>query len=306
MCGITQLRIIREQYSLINKGDLMEKIAIMTDTGSAITPQEAKDAGLYLLPLQIGEAGKSYLDQVDLSTQDVYTMLKAGKMPTTSMPVYITIEETLQKIKDSGYDSVIVVPLTAGLSSTSDTITSIAQELDIPMTTIDCFATCHIQKHIVYQVKTLVDQGKSREEIKSIMAPIIKDAYTVIVPFNLQHLKRGGRLTPLAASLAGLLKIVPLLHIGELTNGKIDMLDKVRTKTRALKMQIEKAIAQPVDQNESFYILNSDAREDAEILKQGLIEKGISESFIKIVDINPVIACHTGLQCVVIQRVKNL
>lgn len=63
----------------------MERIAVVTDTGSNLSFEEAKELGIYLLPLQITIDDTTYQDTLEISTQDIYKELAQGKMPKTSM-----------------------------------------------------------------------------------------------------------------------------------------------------------------------------------------------------------------------------
>lgn len=66
----------------------MEKIAVVTDTGSNLSFEQAKELGIYLLPLQITIDETTYQDTLEISTQDIYKELAKGKMPKTSMATY--------------------------------------------------------------------------------------------------------------------------------------------------------------------------------------------------------------------------
>lgn len=85
----------------------------------------------------------------------------------------------------------------------------------------------------------------------------------MILVKDLQHLKRGGRLTPMAAALAGLLKIYPILHLSKNTEGRIDVLNKVRTEKRADTYAIDKVIDDIDIEHTNIYIIHSDFLEGA-------------------------------------------
>lgn len=87
---------------------------------------------------------------------------------------------------------------------------------------------------------------------------------------DLDHMKRGGRLTPMAAALGGLLKIKPILHIGKSTNGKVDVLDKVRTMTRAQDRVIKHLKELNVDSDYTFIVAHVDALDAAKNMHKRL------------------------------------
>jgi DegV family protein with EDD domain len=283
----------------------MLKTAVLTDSGSGLSPQEAKDKGIYLIPLLVLIDGKSYNDGQDISTLDVYQALSDKKYPKTSTPLYMNIEDLIRQIKADGFDLIITTPLSAGLSSTHQSIRLAAQEVGIDIEFVDVFSTCMIQKHISILAQTLVNEGKSKTEIVQILNQVIKGANTLILPNDLDHLKVGGRLTPLAASLAEMFKIRPILQLNASTKGKIDVYAKVRTERKALEEAIDTLHSSFKGKTCSIYIIHSHAAPRTEVTKAMLIEKGYEPSRIFINDIAAVIASHTGLDCLGIQFIES-
>ena len=107
------------------------KTAILTDSGSAMTIQQAQEHGIFLLPLQVIDEEHSYQDGVDISTEELYEALRKQHTPKTSMPVGSVIEATLRTIKEQGYEEIVSVPLSSGLSSTFNPIQVMAREIGI-------------------------------------------------------------------------------------------------------------------------------------------------------------------------------
>lgn len=250
----------------------MEKIAVVTDTGSNLSFAQAKELGIYLLPLQITIDETTYQDTLEISTQDIYNELANGKMPKTSMAAYQKIYDLFEELKKD-YDTIFAVPLTNGLSTNASTMQSIARELEMNVHVIDMYSTCEIEKHVAIWIKKLVDEHKSSEEILKIIQPTIDESNSLILVKNLQHLKRGGRLTPMAATLAGLLKIYPVLHINKSTEGRIDVLNKVRTEKRADAYAIDIVMDNIDIQHTHIYIIHSNFLEGANHFKNVLSKK---------------------------------
>lgn len=282
----------------------MERIAVVTDTGSNLSFAQAKELGIYLLPLQITIDETTYQDTLEISTQDIYNELANGKMPKTSMAAYQKIYNLFEELKKD-YDTIFAVPLTNGLSTNASTMQSIARKLEMNVHVIDMYATCALEKHVAIWIKRLVDEHKSSEEILKIIQPAIDESNSLILVKNLQHLKRGGRLTPMAAALAGLLKIYPVLHINKSTEGRIDVLNKVRTEKRADAYAIDKIMDDIDIQHTHIYIIHSNFLEGADHFKKCFIEKGVAEQNIHIDYISSVIAVHTGLGCIAIQYIRE-
>lgn len=284
----------------------MSKIAVLTDSGSGLSQEEAKNKGIYLIPLVVLIDGKSYNDGLDISTLDVYQALSDKKYPKTSTPLYMSIENLLRTIKQDGFDSVIAIPLSAGLSSTYQSIRLAGDEVELDVQFVDVYSTCMIQKHVSLLAQSLIDRNESKEAIIEILNKAIQSANTLILPNDLDHLRVGGRLTPLAASLAEMFKIRPILQLNMTTKGKIDVFSKVRTEKRALEEAIETLHNTYSGKSCTIYIIHSHAAPRTQVTKALLIEKGYDPSRIFITDIAAVIASHTGLDCLGIQFIENV
>ena len=87
------------------------KIAVITDSGSGLTKQQANELGIYYLPLQIIVNDKMYLDGENITVEEIYEFLRNGEMPTTSMPPMGIMEEVFHEIKKQGYEAAIAIPL---------------------------------------------------------------------------------------------------------------------------------------------------------------------------------------------------
>lgn len=280
------------------------KTAILTDSGSAMTIEQAKKYGLFLLPLQVIDEERTYQDGVDISTKELYEALRRQHTPKTSMPLGSVIESTLRSIKEQGYDEIVSVPLSSGLSSTFNTIQIMAREIGIPVIHIEDYTTCDLQGHEALLAKKYADEGKTGGEIRELLHSVIKTSGTVILPNDIQHLKRGGRLTPLAAAAASLLKIKPVLIIDPSTNGKIDVFDKVRTEKKAAALAVDTVSEKLAGKEGYVYVIHSDCLEKAEEIREQLLERN-SRLEIKINTISAVIAAHTGLDCIAIQYIEK-
>lgn len=283
----------------------MEKTAVLTDSGTGLTQKEAQEAGLFFLPLQVLHEDRQYLDGVSIQLHEVYDLLKQQAKLTTSMPPIGLVEETLTQIKEAGYDSIICIPITSGLSSSMALIQATAEEIGIKVHLIDCYSTCYLQRYLAMCAKQLADQGIAAEEIVKRLNDSIASSNTLIIPDDLQHLKRGGRLTPVAAALGGLLKIKPLLQLNQSCQGKIDVYDKVRTMSKAQEKAINTFVNEHVDGDYICSCLHTDALEAGTALKEKL-QAALPNTEIYFGYIGAVISVHTGIGCLGIQYMKKV
>lgn len=281
------------------------KIAIVTDSGSGLTKEEALHKGIFYLPLQIIIQDKMFLDGENINVEEIYEYLRNGEMPTTSMPPMGLMENLFQALKRDGYDEVIAIPLTSGLSSTSSVMQAVAKECNMKLHCIETFTTCHVQRYISECAVHLVELGLSVDEIVRRLNASVAHSETLIIPDDLQHLKRGGRLTPLAAALGGLLKIKPILRLDGLSLGKIDVFDKVRTMSKAQQKAVSTFKEKELDASYTLTVLHSGSPMEGEKLK-GLMEATFPGIDLYFGLIGAVISAHTGLGCLGIQYIKKV
>lgn len=283
----------------------MNKIAVLTDSGSGISIEEGKELGIFVLPLQVIIDNEAFDDGISMSNAQLIQELRNKKVPKTSTPTFASILSMFEQIKKEGYTQIIGVPLSRSLSSTYDYFTQAAKEAEIEIIMIEIYTTMFLQAHIAKEIKKLIDIGYSASHIQKRLEFIIQEAYSMILPSDLMYLKAGGRLTPTAASLAALLKIRPILHLGYPTFGKVDVFDKVRTDKKAMDVAIKALKKHFKNQDVFVYVGHTDNYPKALETKALLIDQGFNEEDIIINDIVAVIASHTGLNCIGIQMIHK-
>lgn len=282
----------------------MSKIAVLTDSGSGLNLKDAHKLGIYLVPLMVHLDDRSYQDGVEIQVEDILQALRDKKVPKTSTPLFKHIEDVMLKIKEDGYEEIIAIPLSSGLSSTFQSIRLSAIEQEIKCHIIEAHSTCMLQTHLVNVAQSMIEKRFSTEDIVSRLQSIADQADTLILPNDLDYLKQGGRLTPLAASLANMFKIKPVLQLNRSSQGRIDVLAKVRTERKALEYVVE-ALSNKLNDNVHVYLIHSDALTRILEAKALLLSRGVKEEQVSIHQIAPVISSHTGLDCIGIQVVEK-
>ncbi len=276
------------------------KVAFVTDTGSGLSPEQWKKEGIYCVPLQIECDGISYDEMETISYAQFIENLHQKKIMRTSLPKLGHIEDCFQEIKDAGYDTVFCVPICKGLSGALDAMEMIAKQLDLAFVGIDCYVTAVVEQTCIRLAKKMIDEGKSIDAVKAALNQIIASADTILIFEDLQHMRRGGRLTPTAALLGGLLRIKPVLHIDQSTQGRVDVLDKPRTLSRAQASVIKRLKEMQVNKDYTFILAHVDALENAKAFKMKL-EESIEGCKVQIIDLVSAVGVHTGLGCLALQ-----
>lgn len=212
------------------------KVAIMTDSNSGITQKEAKELGIFVLPMPFTIDGQEFEEDINLSQEEFYDKLMNGAEVFTSQPAAGEVTNFFNNIlKD--YEQIVHIPMSSGLSGSCQTAMMLAEEEEYKnkVYVVDSQRISVTQKYDVLDALELAKQGKDAKEIHDILMENKLNATIYITVNTLEYLKKGGRITPAAAALGGLLKIKPILTIqGE----KLDSFQKTRTMAKANKIMI--------------------------------------------------------------------
>ena len=206
------------------------KVAIMTDSNSGITQKEAKELGIKVVPMPFTIDGKEYFEDINLTQEQFYEKLLSGSDVSTSQPSEYYVNEIWDELLKE-YDQVVYIPMSSGLSKSCATLSLSAEkeEYKDKVFVVDNQRISVTQKQSVKDAMELADKGYSGKEIKDILLEVKMDSDIYITLDTLKYLKKGGRITPAAAALGGLLKIKPVLLI------KGEKLDKYRMRNRTME-----------------------------------------------------------------------
>ncbi len=212
----------------------MSKIAIVSDSNSGITPAQAKEAGVSVLPMPFFINGDTFFEEIDLNQEQFYERLKEGCDISTSMPSVGSVTDLWDELLKE-YDEIVHIPMSSGLSSSCETACVLAQEYEGKVQVVNNQRISVTQRQSVLDAKALADKGFSAKEIKDILEREKMESSIYIMVDTLSYLKKGGRITPAAAALGTLLKLKPVLQIqGE----KLDAFAKARTVKQAKSIMI--------------------------------------------------------------------
>ena len=207
----------------------MSKIAVVTDSNSGITQEEAKKLGISVLPMPFNINDETYFEDIDLTQEQFYEKLTEGAEICTSQPSIEAVTSLWDELLKE-YDEIVHIPMSSGLSGSCQTAMMLAQDYDGKVFVVNNQRISVTQCQSTLDAMALADKGKSGEEIKKLLEDTKFDSSIYITLDTLKYLKKGGRITPAAAALGTLLKIKPLLQIqGE----KLDAFSKARTMKQA-------------------------------------------------------------------------
>lgn len=214
----------------------MAKIAIVTDSNSGITQAEGKALGVYVLPMPFDIDGQQYFEDINLTQEQFYEKLTGDANVATSQPspdAVMTLWDDL--LKNQGYDEVVHIPMSSGLSSSCSTAMMLAQDYDGKVQVVNNQRISVTQKLSVTDALKMAEAGLSAADIKRILEEQKFNSSIYIMVDTLKYLKKGGRITPAAAALGTLLRLKPVLQIqGE----KLDAFAKARTVKQAKSIML--------------------------------------------------------------------
>lgn len=281
------------------------KVAVVTDSGSNIYHQNIKMDGLYALPLQIIDGNEVYLEGETISIGDTYDLIAQGKLLKTSLPPIGRIEELFDQLKEEGVELIFGVMISSGLSSTLSAMHTAAERFEIAFDYVDCYATASNQLHLAISARKLFDIDTPVEEVKRLLEISVEDSVTFVIPDDLQHLARGGRITPMAAKLGGFLNIKPILKVAKDTGGKNDAYEKVRTMRKAYDVVIKYFKEHQVDENCLICIAHVQNKERGQQLFD-LMQENFPTTEMFLTDLISTVGVHTGLNCVALQYIRKV
>ena len=275
----------------------MEKYLIVTDTTSAMNKEIAAAHGIELISLSVIVDGQEYKDQVDISTEQLYDYLKDGKTPSTSQPNTGYLIEKMEAWQKENYEAIIVVTCSADLSGTNNGF-HLAKDT-VGLDNVYIYDSRQVGAPIMdmaIRSKQLADEGKDVDEIFKVLEEKTKHSFSFLYPDNFDQLSRSGRLSPMAARMASMLKIKALLCLDE--QGKsVDKYSMSRTEVKVLKAITDKFHELGVNAKKyKIYISHADNivfAKKAKILLQTTFH-GIE---VEINNLPAVLTCHGGLAC---------
>lgn len=284
----------------------MNRIAILADSGCQLEIGKYEDQDIFIVPLCITLKGKTYADQRDITSLEVFEIMDKEKIAVqTSQPIPGDIIEVLEKIKEAGYDEVIGLPIGTGLSSTLNAMRMAAEMVDIPITLIDTKGTAGNHKYLALCASMLIKAGKKLEEIKAILEDLVEHSGTIITTPNMTQLKRGGRVTPAVALIANMLKIVPVMELNRELGGKIDTLATVRTFTRAKQTMVNRMVELGVNAKEYHITIEHVLDPNAAKELQMMIQDKIGDIEMEVRELPAVVGAHMGVGGLGVQYIKK-
>lgn len=268
----------------------MRKIAWITDSTCGLLEEYIKKHHIYVIPLNVILDGKSYKEDIDLTKEEFYEKLKEGTDAKTSQPVYGEFINLYEKLKNE-YDCGIAIHASSALTGTYNSSINASKQTGFPVEVIDSKMGAYALGKMIRNGIEMEQQGKSYDEIISILQTYPDQTEMYLLPSSLEQLKRSGRVSTPQAMLASLLNINLLLRF---QNGKVVVEEKIRNKRRA-KRRLFKIIEDAVQKHQlkEMCVMHAGVKDMAQHWKEEL-EKLHQQLKVKTETLVPVAGVHTG------------
>jgi len=285
----------------------MSKIAIVTDSNSGITQMQAKELGVYVIPMPFMINDTTYYEDINLTQEQFYELLQDGADISTSQPAPGTVMDLWESLLKE-YDEIVHIPMSSGLSGSCQSAMMLAEDYDGRVHVVNNQRISVTMRQSVLDAMELAKQGKTGEEIKNILEEDKFNSSIYIMLDTLEYLKKGGRITPAAAAIGAMLRLKPVLTIqGE----KLDAFAKARTANQGKSMMIN-AIKTDIEnrlggdyKNVWLQVAYTYDFEAAENLKKE-VEEEFPDVEIHMDPLSLSVACHIGPESLAVACCKKL
>ena len=272
---------------------------IITDSTCDMPQEMADELGLAILPIRVSMEDKEYahyLDGRELGFHEFYEKLRAGVPAKTSAANQEDFLSLMEPALAAGRD-VLYIGFSSGLSSTYNVGVMTAAQLaekypERKVYTVDSLSASFGEGLLVYHAVQQKLAGKSIDEVRAFVEENRLHLCHWFTVDDLQHLKRGGRVSAAAAVFGTMLNIKPVLHVDD--EGHLIPVSKVQGRTASIKALLKKMQETAIDPAEQVvFISHGDCEKDAEKLA-AMVRESIGPKEIILNPIGPVIGAHSG------------
>ncbi|MFP4177738.1 MAG: DegV family protein [Acholeplasmataceae bacterium] len=249
---------------------------------------------------------KSYDDFVDMDAETFYNRIQRDpdNVPKTSYVSMGRMTEIFHELEQEGYEEALVITISSELSGLFEAVkrTAASDEVNIRVTAFDSKTLAYAEAYMALEAHRLVQEGKSLDEVVAVLERIRDNDRIYFAVDTLLYLVKNGRLSKFSGSLGTMLKLKPLLVIGD--DGKVQTLEKIRTTPKALRRVLEKYLEDTKDLDVLTFISHAHNNEAADWFKAE-IGKVYPEREVAVSYLTPVVGAHTGPKAIGIGYIRR-
>lgn len=273
-----------------------KKIAVVTDSNSGITQSQAKEMGLYVIPMPFMINEETFFEDITLTQEQFYERLAENADVITSQPSPEAVMNLWDELLET-YDEIVHIPMSSGLSGSCQSARMLAENYDGRVQVVNNQRISVTQRQSALDALVLIERGMDAAAIREFLEEDKFNSSIYIMLDTLYYLKKGGRITPAAAALGTILRLKPVLQIqGE----KLDAFAKARTVSQgktiminAIKADMEKRFGGVSADHIWLQIAYTYDRAAAEQFKEQVLE-AFPGFDVHMDPLSLSIACHIG------------
>lgn len=198
-------------------------IKILVDSASDVEKDEAEESGVYLMPIKVRFGDEEYSDGIDLSHREFFEkLIESAELPQTSQINEFAWEEKFKELTADGSE-VIAITISSKLSGTYSCAVKAAKKFAGKVHVVDSIEACIGERILLQYAVRLVKEGKSAAEIAGELDDKKNKIQLIAVLDTLKYLRKGGRISSVAAIAGEMLSIKPVISI---VKGEIKLLGK--------------------------------------------------------------------------------
>lgn len=268
------------------------RVAVVTDSTSDLPTDRADELGIHVVPLRLAIGNRSVLDGVDAGTDTVLDALRNKQQVSTSRPSPADFVTAYQKVLDAGAEHVVSVHISAELSGTWDSARLAAQEFGYGVVrVVDSRSTSMALGFAAIAAAHAAAEGAGPGAVQDAAVAAVDRTRCVFYVDTLEYLRRGGRIGTAAAMLGTALSVKPLLHVWD---GRIVLLEKVRTSSRALARLVALTVEAAGDERVDVAVQHLAAQARADEVQRALRAQLPSVGQVLTSEVGAIVGAHTG------------
>ena len=268
-----------------------QKVAIVTDGACSLSPARGEELGIHIAPVYVTFGDKTYRAGIDLEDTEFYKLLAASKkLPTTAQPTASDFVNIYNKLADE-VDEIITIVISHHMSATIQSAEMANEQFNkIPVHLVNSESVSLGLGMISLAAARAAGQGQDAQSILKLVDDIKKRLNVIFTVKTLEYLHKGGRIGGGTAFLGSALDIKPILYI---SNGRIEPLEKQRTRNRSLSRLLGLMKEKVGDQPVHIAVLHGNTPQEATQFEHSIRDQFNCVELITS-DMGPVIGVHAG------------
>ncbi|GGS01538.1 MULTISPECIES: DegV family protein [Streptomyces] len=266
-------------------------VAIVTDSTAYLPPRAMERHGITTVPLTVVLGDRALEEGTEISTRSLAQALQKRRSVTTSRPSPQVFAETYRRLAESGASGIVSLHLSAELSGTYDAAVLAAREAPVPVRVVDTGVVAMALGFCALTAAEAAEAGGTVDEAVTAAEKRAAGTSAVFYVDTLDYLRRGGRIGAAQKLLGSALAVKPLL---QLEDGRIELLEKVRTASKAIARLEELTVERAGNAEVDIAVHHLAAADGAAALADRLRARVPGLADLHVSEVGAVIGAHTG------------